>query len=90
MGVFEQVLNDHAHKRHVDILGWLLRLKNERRPQEPDPDEGFLSPPKAAEAMNVTVAELVDMVRGGLLEWREVGREVYVRPAVVSLVKVRT
>ena len=49
-----------------------------------------LPPHQAAEAMNVGEAELVDMVRGGLLEWREVRGEVYVRPAVARLLGVKT
>ena len=89
MGLFEGKLEQHETERHVGILGTLMRLR--KGPSSlAHGDDGFLPPHQAAEAMNVGEAELVDMVHGGLLEWREVRGEVYVRPAVARLLGVKT
>ena len=86
MGLFEHVLRRHEQRRHADVFS---RLPWPRRDPVSQGVDGFLPPAEAAAEMGVDVDELADMVRGGLLEWREVGREVWVRPAVVSTVKVR-
>ena len=87
MGLFEHVLRRHEEWRHADIFS--------RLPWRPRQDpvyrglDGFLPPARAAQEMGVELDELADMVYGGLLEWREVGREIWVRPAGVSTMKVR-
>ena len=84
--LFERLLEQHEHMRHRSLLSG---GRERTPPPRPDPYEGFMPPAKAAAEMDVTVEELVDMARGGILEWREFGGEVYVRPAVVTRLAVR-
>lgn len=39
--------------------------------------------------MGVTVAEVADLARRGVLEWRDLGSRVVIRPAVVCVGRVR-
>ncbi len=51
--------------------------------------DGYLPAHEAADEMGVTEAELAIMVRTGKLEARDDGVQLFVRPALVSVLGVR-
>lgn len=52
--------------------------------------DGFVPLADAADALGVSEAETIEACSLGLLEWDERGRGLHVRPAVVSLLSVRS
>jgi hypothetical protein len=84
-GEFEELLERHAHERHLRILA---SLPWPRRRAEPSPNDGFLPTAEAAAAMGVDETALMVMVAGGELESREEVDRMLVRPAVVSRMRI--
>jgi hypothetical protein len=76
-GLFDALMNRHEAERHRRLLG-------KAPPHRRRSVDGFLPLKDAAHEMGVSVDELVQMVRGGLLEYLEGSGTIYVRPAVVS------
>lgn len=82
MSLFESMLEELAEWRRRDIF---RRLPRRSRPSH-DPDDGFVSPDKAAAVMGVSVAEIMEMAGRGYVEIDfEKG---LIRPAVVSTIGV--
>lgn len=86
--LFERILRRHEQGRQAAILGeaaadrWPSPFRGDRY-------GGFLPPSEAAKAMAMDVLEVARLARSGMLEWREVGGEVWIRPAAVSVLAVR-
>jgi hypothetical protein len=87
MPLLDRLLERHERERHRRILSRPLPPRRFALADEPD---GFMPPRDAATAMLITEAEVVDLARRGLLEWRDVHGAIWIRPAVVSTLAVRT
>lgn len=85
--MFDSLMRRHEAERQFSLMAGAPRRRSRGTRVGID---GFLPPADAAAEMGVSVEELVDMVRGGLLEYLEGGGgTVYMRPAVVSRLGVR-
>jgi hypothetical protein len=90
VGLFERLLREHEDERHAGILAGLAELALWRRPgSDTESIDGYRPPKRSAERMSLTEAETIEMARVGLLEWAEVGGEVWIRPAAVSVLAIR-
>lgn len=86
MNVFEHLLERHERLRHARILSSVPR----QSPSTAVGVDGFLPPEDAAKVMGVSLQELALLVEQGRLEAEDVGMsELWVRPAVVSVLGVR-
>jgi hypothetical protein len=89
---FESALAEAARDRHARIRA--VGSLEIRPPASDDPwafeiGDSYLPLKKAAEAAGVSEAQAAEFVRRGLWMCRDVGGDVYARPAIVSIVAVR-
>lgn len=88
MGLFEGLLRLHEAERHGAIGAVIAGVRRGRRDRFIDSD-GFLPLRQAATVMGLKESETVELAGQDMLEWRLRGERLYVRPAVVSVLRVR-
>lgn len=87
MGLFDSINGPFEFARHREILASVVRARRARRP---DPDDGFMPLHEAAALLQVEARLLEQMLARGEMEMQERPTGLWVRPAVVSRMSVRT